>query len=72
MLGNKDKDDIPVLQQACLNLVGDIEESMVSGYPFEVPKEYANLPQLKASNGDWAGSGGNSCTCDPGSMPMQG
>ncbi|KAL6770870.1 CYN38 [Auxenochlorella protothecoides x Auxenochlorella symbiontica] len=47
VLGNKDKNDIPVLQQECLNLVGDIEESMVSGYPFEVPKEYANLPQLK-------------------------
>ncbi len=24
-----------------------IEEAMVKGFPFEVPQEYANLPQLK-------------------------
>ncbi len=24
-----------------------IEEAMVKGFPYEVPKQYANLPQLK-------------------------
>ncbi|PZD74618.1 putative peptidyl-prolyl cis-trans isomerase [Acaryochloris thomasi RCC1774] len=30
-----------------LRNVGDLEEMMVQGYPFEVPAEYSNLPQLK-------------------------
>ena len=30
-----------------LDLVGDIEELMVTGFPFEVPSEYSHLPQLK-------------------------
>jgi peptidylprolyl isomerase len=30
-----------------LDLVGQLEELMVMGFPFEIPAEYANLPQLK-------------------------
>lgn len=30
-----------------LRAVGDVEELMVTGFPFEVPAEYSNLPQLK-------------------------
>lgn len=30
-----------------LDIVGQIEELMVTGFPFEVPQDYANLPQLK-------------------------
>ncbi|MFM7425859.1 MAG: peptidylprolyl isomerase [Elainella sp.] len=30
-----------------LDIVGQLEELMVVGFPFEVPEEYANLPQLK-------------------------
>jgi hypothetical protein len=38
---------VPILQQSLLTTVGLIEESMVNGFPFEVPAEYANLPLLK-------------------------
>lgn len=41
------KQEVPILQQAALNLVGNIEEAMVQGFPFEVPDKYADLPQLK-------------------------
>lgn len=34
-------------QQAALTAVGNIEEAMVKGFPFTVPSEYDNLPQLK-------------------------
>jgi hypothetical protein len=44
---DKDKQAVPLEQQSCLRYVGDIEEAMVKGMPFEVPKQYANLPQLK-------------------------
>jgi peptidylprolyl isomerase len=30
-----------------LRMVGDVEELMVTDFPFEVPQEYSNLPQLK-------------------------
>ncbi|MFB2934843.1 peptidylprolyl isomerase [Aerosakkonemataceae cyanobacterium BLCC-F154] len=30
-----------------LNLVGELEEYMVGEFPFEVPAQYSNLPQLK-------------------------
>ncbi|CAD7702676.1 unnamed protein product [Ostreobium quekettii] len=44
---DKDKDEIFVQQQELLNHVGNIEEAMVKGFPFEVPSEYNYLPQLK-------------------------
>eukprot|EP00983_Pelagomonas_calceolata_P119108 1160569-Pelagomonas_calceolata.AAC.11 len=37
---------VPDKQRECLSYVGVAEEAMVKGMPFEVPKEYANLPQL--------------------------
>ena len=43
----KDKQEIPVLQQQLLQLVGDLEATMVKGFPFEVPQEYrSKLPVL--------------------------
>lgn len=44
---NQDKQQIPVKQQELLDYVGNIEEAMVNGFPFDVPQEYLNLPQLK-------------------------
>jgi peptidylprolyl isomerase len=43
----KDKEQILTKRANLLNLVGDLEDLMVQGFPFEVPKEYSNLPQLK-------------------------
>jgi hypothetical protein len=37
---------VPDKEREALNYVGIAEESMVKGMAFEVPKEYANLPQL--------------------------
>lgn len=42
----KDKQDVPIKQREALTYVSTIEESMVKGFPFAVPKEYDNLPQL--------------------------
>ncbi|PZO19762.1 MAG: peptidylprolyl isomerase [Leptolyngbya foveolarum] len=44
---NKDKEGVWTERKQLLNQVGEIEELMVDGYPFEVPAEYDNLPQLK-------------------------
>ncbi len=49
----KDKQEIPIKQQECLGYVSTIEESMVKGFPFEVPARFANLPQLKVR--EWTG-----------------
>lgn len=43
----KDRETVIDLKAKILRSVGDIEELMVTGFPFEVPSEYANLPQLK-------------------------
>ncbi|MFB2768602.1 peptidylprolyl isomerase [Pelatocladus sp. BLCC-F211] len=43
----KDKEQVLAQRADLLNLVGDLEDLMVQGFPFEVPKEYSNLPQLK-------------------------
>jgi len=43
----KDKDAIWTKRSALLNRVGELEELMVTKFPFEVPEEYSNLPQLK-------------------------
>jgi len=34
-------------KQEVLRSIGDLEELMVKAFPYEIPKEYANLPQLK-------------------------
>ncbi|MDY7008772.1 MAG: peptidylprolyl isomerase [Cyanobacteriota bacterium] len=43
------KDGEQVLEQRAqlLALVGQLEDLMLEGFPFEVPSEFANLPQLK-------------------------
>ena len=43
----KDKEAVWIERKNMLDQVGDLEELMVNGYPFEVPEEYSNLPQLK-------------------------
>ena len=43
----EDKEEVWTQRKLMLDQVGEIEELMVKGYPFEVPEEYANLPQLK-------------------------
>lgn len=43
----KDKEQIWEQRAQLLNLVGQLEETMVPGFPYEVPAEYSNLPQLK-------------------------
>ena len=47
LMERKDKQEIPIKQQEALGFVSIIEEAMVKGFPYEVPKQYANLPQLK-------------------------
>lgn len=44
---NKDKEALWIARKDLLDQVGALEELMVNGYPFEVPEEYSNLPQLK-------------------------
>ncbi|ABA21934.1 Peptidyl-prolyl cis-trans isomerase, cyclophilin type [Trichormus variabilis ATCC 29413] len=44
---SKDKEQVLLERAKLLNLVSLIEESMVKEFPFEVPEEYINLPQLK-------------------------
>ena len=48
LLDAKDKQEIPIKQQEALGYVGIMEEAMVKGFPYTVPAQYANLPQLKA------------------------
>lgn len=46
IVDNKDREATYIKRRELLALVTDLEESMVVGYPFEVPEEYSNLPQL--------------------------
>jgi peptidylprolyl isomerase len=43
----KDKTLIREKRQAILDRISGLEEEMVQRFPFEVPAEYSNLPQLK-------------------------
>ncbi|WP_373536444.1 peptidylprolyl isomerase [Microcoleus sp.] len=43
----KDREKVIELKAKILGSVGEIEELMVTKFPFEVPAKYANLPQLK-------------------------
>lgn len=43
----KDKQAVPIKQREALEYVGLLEQDMVQKFPFEVPSEYANLPQLR-------------------------
>jgi len=42
----KDRQATYEKRRELLDLVGDLEQLMVVGYPFEIPEEYSNLPQL--------------------------
>lgn len=43
----KDKQQTLAERTNLLNQVGELEEMMVKKFPYEVPSEYSNLPQLK-------------------------
>ncbi|MGK7930332.1 MAG: peptidylprolyl isomerase [Microcystaceae cyanobacterium] len=43
----KDSPQITTLRKQILSGITDLEEMMVQEFPFDVPEEYANLPQLK-------------------------
>ncbi len=43
----KDKEQTKVERAKALDVVGELEQLMVKGFPYEVPSEYSNLPQLK-------------------------
>lgn len=43
----KDKENVLIERGKLLDKVGQLEELMVEKFPFEVPSEYSNLPQLK-------------------------
>ena len=43
----KDKEPVANLRDVALEQIGDLEMLMVQGFPYEVPADYANLPQLK-------------------------
>ncbi|NEP00201.1 MAG: peptidylprolyl isomerase [Symploca sp. SIO2E9] len=43
----KDREKISMVRNQILEEVGKLEKLMVQGFPFEVPAEYSNLPQLK-------------------------
>lgn len=43
----KDRDAILAERETILDGVGQLEQMMVAEFPFEVPSEYSNLPQLK-------------------------
>lgn len=47
MVEAKDKQGVPEAAGDALGYVGDIEAAMVKAFPYEVPKEFDNLPQLK-------------------------
>ncbi len=42
----KDREATYLKRKELLTLITELEESMVEGFPFQVPEEYANLPQL--------------------------
>ncbi|MGK7917038.1 MAG: peptidylprolyl isomerase [Prochloraceae cyanobacterium] len=43
---DKDRDSIYPIREEILGYVGDLEASMVTAFPYKVPEEYADLPQL--------------------------
>ena len=68
-----DKQEVPIQQQKALDCVSAIEEAMVQGFPFEVPAQYASLPQLKVRVCESAT--GNApracCRCSPNRPPLR-
>ena len=47
IVANKDKQEVPIAQQRVLELVGRLEEDMITGFPFQVPAPYDTAPLLK-------------------------
>jgi peptidylprolyl isomerase len=43
----EDREAIWIKRREMLDQIGELEALMVQGFPFEVPEEYSNLPQLK-------------------------
>jgi peptidylprolyl isomerase len=43
----QDRSQIQAKKSAVLDQIGELEGLMVKGFPYEVPAEYSNLPQLK-------------------------
>jgi hypothetical protein len=68
---------VPIKQRECLEYLGAVEEAMVAGLDFDVPKEYANRPLLKVGpaskgweaargeRGDSHTAGGGRCAGHP-------
>jgi peptidylprolyl isomerase len=46
-VGAQDKEAIVVKRSQVLDQIGELEALMVAQFPYEVPAEYSNLPQLK-------------------------
>ncbi|MGK7899212.1 MAG: peptidylprolyl isomerase [Xenococcus sp. (in: cyanobacteria)] len=46
LVDDQDRDSIYPIKEEILGYVGDLEESMITEFPYEVPEEYAHLPQL--------------------------
>lgn len=44
---NKDVPAIIASKRGVLRLIGDVEQLMVKAFPYEIPAQYQNLPQLK-------------------------
>ena len=55
VLDAQDKQAVPIKQQQALDYVGAVEEAMVGAFPFTVPADYANLPQLRGGGGGGGG-----------------
>lgn len=49
ILAKEDKNLVIPKQQEALEYLNVVENAMVKGFPFEVPSEYSDLPQLKVS-----------------------
>ncbi len=43
---DRDRESLYLKRRELLDIMTELEESMVVGYPFEIPQEYAHLPQL--------------------------
>ena len=46
-IGIKDRNSIKALSEKALDYVGLVESDFIKAFPFEVPAQYSNLPQLK-------------------------
>ncbi len=42
----RDREGLYIKRREILDIMSDLEASMVVGYPFEIPEEFANLPRL--------------------------